>query len=596
MISKTSIENLKNQIDIVDIVSSFIELKKSGANFKACCPFHGEDTPSFTVSPAKQIYHCFGCSNGGDAIKFVMEYEKLTYPEAIEKIAALTNFNLEYDNNDSQALNTSILDAVNNYYQNNLLSNQNALQYLNSRGITKESIDKFQIGYASSSNDTISYLKNNFFDLSMAIELGIIDSGSNGLYARFIERITFPIFLQSGKLVGFGGRTISGHNAKYVNSPATKLFNKSALLFGYNLARESIYQSKEIIITEGYLDVIMLHQAGFANSVATLGTALTSQHIPLLKKSDAKVILGYDGDKAGMEAAYKASILLAQNDFVGGVVIFQNGQDPADYVKEGRVDELKSLLLSPKTSESGFAEQKVSVKTNGVQFPRKYFVEFALDYIVKDNLGNYRFDINRPEEKQKIVVKIEEFLSTLKPVMAEEFKGYAAHLINLHPKYIKTQKTNIQKNSYQTSYSPQTKMVDITEILILQGILNYPDKKDIILTALDSSMFDLHREEFEYLLNGNIEKLTSIIARTELQALTLKEYQIQLCDFLLKYYKKQFELISKDKTLTFKEKSTATKEFRIIEQRLKGRNLLPFFNNSFREIPLVFSRWDESNN
>ena len=133
-------------------------------------------------------------------------------------------------------------------------------------------------------------------------------------------------------------------------------------------------------------------------------------------------------------------------------------------------------------------------------------------------------------------------------------------------------------------------MIDITEILILQGILNYPDKKDIILTALDSSMFDLHREEFEYLLNGNIEKLTSIIARTELQALTLKEYQIQLCDFLLKYYKKQFELISKDKTLTFKEKSTATKEFRIIEQRLKGRNLLPFFNNSFREIPLVFSR------
>jgi DNA primase len=264
-----------------------------------------------------------------------------------------------------------------------------------------------------------------------------------------------------------------------------------------------------------------------------------------------------------MEAAYKASILLAQNDFGGGVVIFQNGQDPADYVKEGRVDELKSLLLHP-----------------------KYFVEFALDYIVKDNLGNYRFDINRPEEKQKILVKIEEFLSTLKPVMAEEFKGYAAHLINLHPKYIKTtlgvsskaQKSDTQKNNYKTPNTPQNQMIDITEILILQGILNYPDKKDIILATLDSSMFDLHRQEFEYLLNGNIEMLTSIIARTELQTLTLKEYQIQLCDFLLKYYKKQFELISRDKTLTFKEKSTATKEFRIIEQRLKGRNLLPFFN------------------
>ncbi|MGE4383207.1 MAG: DNA primase [Arcobacter sp.] len=555
LISKTSIENLKNQIDIVDIVSSFIELKKSGANFKACCPFHGEDTPSFTVSPTKQIYHCFGCSNGGDAIKFVMEYEKLTYPEAIEKIAALTNFNLEYDNNDSQALNTSILDAVNNYYQNNLFSNSNALQYLNSRGITKESIDKFQIGYASSSNDTITYLKNNFFDLNMAKELGVIDSGSNGLYARFIERITFPIFLQSGKLVGFGGRTISGHNAKYVNSPATKLFNKSALLFGYNLAKESIFQSKEIIITEGYLDVVMLHQVGFTNSVATLGTALTSQHIPLLKKSDAKVILGYDGDKAGMEAAYKASILLAQNDFVGGVVIFQNAHDPADYVKEGRVDELKSLLLHP-----------------------KYFVEFALDYIVKDNLGNYRFDINRPEEKQKILVKIEDFLSTLKPVMAEEFKGYAAYLINLHPKYIKTQKSNTLKNNYKTPNTSQNQMIDITEILILQGILNYPDKKEIILAALDSSMFQKHKEEFEYLLSGQIDRLTSVLARTELKTLTLEEYKSQLCMFLYKYYQNQFILATNDKTLNFQKKANISKEFKIIEQRLKSGNLIKFFN------------------
>jgi DNA primase len=554
LISKTSIENLKNQIDIVDIVSSFIELKKSGANFKACCPFHGEDTPSFTVSPAKQIYHCFGCSNGGDAIKFVMEYEKLTYPEAIEKIATLTNFNLEYDNNDSQVLNTSILDAVNNYYQNNLLSNSNALQYLYSRGITKESIDKFQIGYASSSNDTITYLKNNFFDLNMAKELGIIDSGSNGLYARFIERITFPIFLQSGKLVGFGGRTISGHNAKYVNSPATKLFNKSALLFGYNLAKESIFQSKEIIITEGYLDVVMLHQAGFTNSVATLGTALTSQHVPLLKKSDAKVILGYDGDKAGMEAAYKASILLAQNDFVGGVVIFQNGQDPADYVKEGRVEELKSLFLHP-----------------------KYFVEFVLDYIVKDNLGNYRFNINRPEEKQKILIKIEEFLSTLKPVMAEEFKEYAAQLINLHPKYIKIKKLNNQKNSYKTKYNPQNKIIDISEILILQGIINYPDKKDIILAALDSSMFQCHKEEFEYIQMGNMQRLTSIIARTELKHLSLEEYKDQLAYFLRVFYQKQLELIMNDAGKTFIEKAKVKKEFIEIEKRLKNGSLIRFF-------------------
>ncbi|MDX9902324.1 MAG: hypothetical protein RBT22_12630, partial [Aliarcobacter sp.] len=198
--------------------------------------------------------------------------------------------------------------------------------------------------------------------------------------------------------------------------------------------------------------------------------------------------------------------------------------------------------------------------------------------IVKDNLGNYRFDINRPEEKQKILVKIEEFLSTLKPVMAEEFKGYAAHLINLHPKYIKTQKSNTLKNNYKTPNSPQNQMIDITEILILQGILNYPDKKDIILAALDSSMFQKHKEEFEYLLSGKIDRLTSVLARTELKTLTLEEYKSQLCMFLYKYYQNQFILATNDKTLNFQKKANISKEFKIIEQRLKSGNLIKFFN------------------
>ena len=554
MIKKESIESLRNHLDVVDVISQFLELKKTGANFKACCPFHGESTPSFVVSPAKQIYHCFGCGVGGDSIKFVMEYEKLSYPETIEKLASMYNFNLDYENSTEKKQDTKILEEINKYYQKLFVSNENVKEYIHKRGISEFSVEKFEIGYAPISSDTINFLKSNHYNLNDAIDLGVIDNGTNGLYSRFIERITFPIFLQSGKLVGFGGRTISGHNAKYVNSPATKLFNKSALLFGYNLARESIYQSKEIIITEGYLDVVMLHQAGFTNSVATLGTALTSQHIPLLKKSDAKVILGYDGDKAGMEAAYKASILLAQNDFVGGVVIFQNGQDPADYVKEGRVEELKSLFLHP-----------------------KYFVEFVLDYIVKDNLGNYRFNINRPEEKQKILIKIEEFLSTLKPVMAEEFKEYAAQLINLHPKYIKIKKLNNQKNSYKTKDNPQNKIIDISEILILQGIINYPDKKDIILAALDSSMFQCHKEEFEYIQMGNMQRLTSIIARTELKHLSLEEYKDQLAYFLRVFYQKQLELIMNDAGKTFIEKAKVKKEFIEIEKRLKNGSLIRFF-------------------
>ena len=303
MITKNSIENLRNTIDIVDILSGYIQVKKSGANFKACCPFHGEKTPSFVISPAKQIYHCFGCGVGGDAIKFVMEFEKLSYPEALEKVAMLSNFSLEYDDNYKKQ-DYSVIEKLNEYYQKLLSQNETVNNYLKERGISSFSIEKFELGFAPSSNETVNYLKNNFLNLADAKDFGLIDYGQNGVYSRFIDRITFPIYSANGQLVGFGGRTISGHSAKYINSPQTKYFNKSKLLYGYNIAKEHIFKEHTIIVTEGYLDVIMLHQAGFKTAVATLGTALTSEHLPLLKRSESKVILAYDGDSAGQYAAF----------------------------------------------------------------------------------------------------------------------------------------------------------------------------------------------------------------------------------------------------------------------------------------------------
>ena len=210
MITKNSIENLKNNLDIVDILSQFLQIKKSGANFKACCPFHGEKTPSFVISPVKQIYHCFGCGVGGDSIKFVMEYEKLSYPEALEKLAAMANVTLEYDDNYKKQ-DYSTIEKLNDYYQKLLVSNDTAYKYLIDRGISNSSIKKFEIGFAATSNDTINFLKSNFLNLADAQEFGLIDTGQNGLYARFIDRITFPIYTLNSKIVGFGGRTISGH-------------------------------------------------------------------------------------------------------------------------------------------------------------------------------------------------------------------------------------------------------------------------------------------------------------------------------------------------------------------------------------------------
>ena len=257
------------------------------------------------------------------------------------------NFNLDYENTDEKKQDTKILEEVNKYYQKLFVYNENVKEYISKRGISEFSIEKFEIGYAPISIDTINFLKSNHYNLTDAIDLGVIDNGTNGLYSRFIERITFPIYSITGKLVGFGGRTITGHNAKYVNSPQTKLFNKSRLLYGYHLAKEQIYKKNQIIVCEGYLDVIMLHQAGFNTAVATLGTALTTEHLPLLRRGDPKVILAYDGDKAGLAAAFKASVMLSQSEFEGGVIIFADGLDPADMVHNGKINELNEIFSNP---------------------------------------------------------------------------------------------------------------------------------------------------------------------------------------------------------------------------------------------------------
>ncbi len=543
MITSVSIENLKNSIDIIDIVSSYIELKKAGANFKACCPFHSETTPSFVVSPNKQIYHCFGCGSGGDSIKFVMEYEKLSYPEALEKIAAISNFTLEYDNNSSNKVDRSILELTNSFYKQSLLQNQIALEYLESRGICKGSIERFEVGYAPSSNKTIIFLKNNYLNLEAAKELGIIDSGTNGIFARFIDRITFPIYLPSGKLVGFGGRTISGHNAKYINSPATKLFNKSSLFFGYHLAKSDIYKLQEMIIAEGYLDVVMLHQASFTNSVATLGTALTQQHIPLLKKSAARLILAYDGDRAGLKAAEKASILLVQNGFDGGVVIFNDGMDPADYVKENKIQQLKDLFAFPKP-----------------------FIEYVLESLVSE------YDLRIPQQKQNALERAEEYLRTLKPIIAQGYKECLSTILQIHPKYININSFKREINSSQII----NKTVNISEIQIIKGVMDHSTKRDAILQALDSSMFHQHQEEFDYLVKGEVERLVLIELLEEIRDLSEDEYKKELFVFLVRFYQTKIELIEIEKNYSFTEKVEKIRIYREKIQKLKKGILIKY--------------------
>jgi len=542
MITKDSIENLKNHLDIVDVVSQFLELKKSGANFKACCPFHGEETPSFVVSPAKQIYHCFGCGVGGDSIKFVMEYEKLSYPETLEKLASMYNVNLAYENNNQKKQNTRILEEANKYYQKLFVSNTQVKEYIKSRGISEFSIEKFEIGYAPSSNDTINYLKNNHFNLAEAKELGLIDTGTNGLYSRFIERITFPIYSISSKIVGFGGRTITGHNAKYVNSPQTPIFNKSKLLYGYHLAKENIYKKNRMIVTEGYLDVIMLHQAGFNTAVATLGTALTKEHLPLLRRGEPQIILAYDGDKAGLTAAYKASVILSQSDFEGGVIIFGGGKDPADMVKEGKIEELNKIFSTPQN-----------------------FISYTIDYIIS------KYDINNPSQKQKALIESNDYLKTLNELYQDEYKRYLAQKLNVRENLIKV------SSSFTRKIDVNLTKIDIAELCIIRSILENPKRLDMVLDIIDSSMFEYHKNEFELLVNdpSNIS-LNAIVLNEKLEVYDEERLKSELLVLLLKFYSNKLRATQYNNDLPFKEKVNNLRKIKDNIYQLKQGKLVSY--------------------
>jgi DNA primase len=552
MIEQASIEALKARLDIVDVVGSYVELKKAGGNYKAPCPFHDEKSPSFVVSPQKQIYHCFGCGAGGDSVKFVMEYEKLNYPEALEKLADSYNFTLSHTDNKNSKPRSQIMESLNEWYQNLLNTKTVALQYISERGIYESSVEKFGIGYAPDTNATINYIKSQMFTMNEAVQMGVVgfDGGRN--FARFIERITFPIHSANGSLVGFGGRTITGHQAKYVNSPETPFFNKSRLLYAYHHAKQSLHKRKEIIITEGYLDVIMLHQAGFDNAVATLGTALTVEHLPLLRKGEPKVVMAYDGDNAGRAAALKASKLLSASGFNGGVVVFSGGLDPADMVKDGRVEELGNMFRSPKP-----------------------FIEFVLDEILS------LFDLQDPKAKEACMQEGVSYLKTLSPLLQEEYKTYLAPRLGglgVSPSLIKFNNPTTTNAANKALMQTNTHK-DMWELSLIKTVLEKPHFINQILDVIDPSLLQFHSRELSLALGENKDapQLMAILIDDSIIALQNEEaLNAELITFLSRYYERELKKINITQNISFEEKAFYIRKFRGKISKLKHGELVGF--------------------
>jgi DNA primase len=468
-----------------------------------------------------------------------MEYEKLSYPEAIEKLASMYNFTLNYTKSARSGANLfKALETINDFYKKELTHTKKALEYLKNRGVSSASIEKFELGYAPEGERQIEYLKSHLIPLQDAIEAGIL-AKENRLYARMVERITFPIYSPNGAIVGFGGRTISNHPAKYLNTPQTKLFNKSKLLYGYHLAKESIFKKRRMIVCEGYLDVVMLHQAGFSTAVATLGTALTPQHLPILRRGEPHVILAYDGDKAGIAAALKAAKLLATSDIDGGVVIFPAGQDPADMVASKKIEELEKLFAHPKP-----------------------FIEFVLEATVKS------YDIKDPKEKQKALFAGTEFLRTLPELLQEEYRDYLAALLEILPS-----KIPIARSKSVTA--PSLEVKDPKELSVIKTLLQHPHLIDEVLDIIDTSHFLYHKEEFEAVVSGNLDhpKLRAILLDEEIIPFEPEALREELFVFLIKYYEKRIKEVTKS-SLPFEQKSFLIRKYRENILKLKRGELV----------------------
>ena len=341
MYSSDLIEEVVSRNDIVDVISGYIKLKKNGSSYVGLCPFHNEKSPSFSVSQSRQLYHCFGCGVGGNVITFVMEYENFTFLEAVKSLADRVGMELpeiSYSQKEQQErdLKTKLLEinkiaATYYYHQLKSENGQVGLSYLRKRGLTDETINRFGLGYSGQNSKALyRYLKDKGYDDDLLKESGLF-TYERGINDKFWNRVMFPIMDINNKVIGFGGRVMGDAKPKYLNSPETKLFDKSRNLYGLNFARSS--RKKEIILCEGYMDVISMHQAGFTNAVAALGTAFTSGHGTLLKRYTENVILSFDSDEAGQRAILRAIPILKEAGLTVRVLDLTPYKDPDEFIK-----------------------------------------------------------------------------------------------------------------------------------------------------------------------------------------------------------------------------------------------------------------------
>jgi DNA primase len=414
------VDEVRNRIDVVDLISEYLQLKKAGRNHQGLCPFHAEKTPSFSVSREKQFFYCFGCGEGGNIFTFVMKMEGLSFPEAVRHLAGRAGLRLpDAGSSHTEEQKKRLLGALKlaaQYYRQQLAHahiGHAAREYMETRGLGQDTIDKFGLGYAPESWDGLkSFLAKKYTEQDL-VKAGLLsENEQKRTFDRFRARILFPISNQRGEVIAFGGRIIGEGNPKYLNSPETPLFDKSKNLYALHHARESIRREKKAIIFEGYMDVLIAHQAGFTNSVATLGTSLTEAQARILRNQTEEVIIVYDPDAAGQAATWRGLQVLRQAGCLVRVGRLPQGLDPDDYIRThgaepfGREVLAKSLLL----------------------------VDYQLAALTT------RYNLNKTEDRIRFSEKVIEVLSAINnAVEREDYLEKAASLLRVRPESLRAE-------------------------------------------------------------------------------------------------------------------------------------------------------------
>lgn len=540
MISKETIQNILDHARVEEVVGDFVHLKRAGANLKGNCPFHDEKTPSFVVSPAKNIYKCFGCGAAGDPLKFVMEHEQMNYPEALRYLA--TKYRIEIVEDESpfneevkeqQTFKDALFIAMKfaaKYYHENLLDSEEGkaigLSYFKQRGFSTKTIEDFQLGYSHDGFETFTkHAQSSGYQIDILERAGLIKiKEGRSPYDFFRARVMFPIHNLSGKVVAFGGRILTKDvkQAKYINSPETDIYTKGNLVYGIYQAKNEIRKQDACFLVEGYTDVLSLYQAGIQNVVASSGTALTKEQVKLIKRFTQNIILIYDGDKAGINAALRGVDIMLEEEMDVRVVILPDGEDPDSFVKNRGTDETLKFIQENKKDFIFFKADILLKETNNDPVLQSNAIHQIVETIaiIKDPIRKAYYT----RECSKIAKLSEDILikEVNKAIILQQKQNkqireadaiVARQLIEINTPYIDT---NPVKTPQQKDLYIQEK--DVLRILFLHGHRVMPDGKHVATMILDHTHdVPFQNAEFQKIFDQYVKSYDNDVPFEELE-------------------------------------------------------------------------------